>query len=81
MFVIVGTWWNSGKDIVCIDGDNYVLSGWNGEQYSHCFRVADNLIDIIPDENFSILRPIWKEITEDEWAITGYRISAGDWRA
>lgn len=70
----LGNWWNNKiLEIYEIEGKRIVLNKWNGEIYYDCFEVAENLIDIVSEKNFEI-RPIYKEIAEDEFEIVDYKI-------
>lgn len=46
---------------------------WNGENWSDCFEIAPNLIDIISEKNYTIT-PIYQQINEDDFKITDYSI-------
>lgn len=38
-FKEVGAWWNdSNIDLVEIDGTVYALNGWNGEEFTDCWK-------------------------------------------
>lgn len=69
----LGNWWNNKEiEIYEIEGKRIVLNKWNGEIYYDCFEVAENLIDIIA--NHIEVKPIYKEIAEDEFKIVDYQI-------
>ena len=72
MFKIVGQWWN-GKNIelIEIDGIVYALNNWNGETYNNCWICSgENLMDASQEEY--TIKPIYKEIAEDEYKIIDY---------
>lgn len=71
----LGTWTGSRDiEIVEVEGRPIALSGWNGEQYLQCWEVEE----IISGTGFGIkedglcVRPVYKQIVNDEWEIIGY---------
>jgi hypothetical protein len=75
-FKEVGTWWNDKSiELIEIDGSVYALNGWNGEEYTACFKVGGQFnMDILSKEIYNI-RPKYKKIAEDEYEIIGYEVS------
>ena len=65
-------------EVIKYDGELYVAMGWNGEYYSNCYKHApwcglNNASPADGWENKSIaLKPIYKEVGEDEFEIVGY---------
>ena len=61
-------------EIVEVEGRPIALSGWNGEQYLQCWEVEE----IISGTGFGVkedglcVRPVYKQIDNDEWKIIGY---------
>ena len=57
-----------------VEGRPIALSGWNGEQYLQCWEVDE----IISGTGFGVkedglcVRPVYKQIDNDEWEIIGY---------
>lgn len=71
----LGTWTGSREiEIVEVEGRPSALSGWNGEQYLQCWEVEE----IISGTGFGVkedglcVRPVYKQIDNDEWKIIGY---------
>ena len=72
---LMGKWWNDKNlEIYNIEGENYVLNGWNGESYLECFKVAENLIDVLEGGREYTVVPKYEEIGEDNFQIVGYSI-------
>lgn len=72
---VLGTWTGSKDiEIVEIEGRPIAISRWNGEQYLKCWEVEE----IITGTGFGVkeeglqVRPICKQIDEDEWETVGY---------
>ena len=74
MFKIVGQWWNNKNiELVEIGGIVYALNNWNGETYNNCWIcLGENLMDASQEEY--TIKPIYKEIGEDEFQIIDYII-------
>lgn len=73
----MNTWFaNKEIEIVEINGKWYALNGWNGEVYTDCWETEEptpgTACNVI-DNNIEI-RPIYKEIEEDNFEITGYEV-------
>lgn len=60
-------------EIVEINGKRYALYGWNGERYLHCWEVDEIGFYVEDGKEYEIM-PIYEEIDEDEFEITGYEI-------
>lgn len=74
-FEYVGKWWNDKNiELVKINEKIYALHGWNGESYFNCWEVAENLIDVIDEKKEYIIKPVYKEIGEDEFELIEYEI-------
>ena len=70
----LGTWWNDHNiEIYEIEGKRLALYGWNGEEYTECWEVSEDLIDVISKEDITV-KPIYKEVSEDEFEIIDYEI-------
>lgn len=70
----LGTWWNDHNiEIYEIEGKRLALYGWNGEEYTECWEVSEDLMDVISKEDITV-KPIYKEISEDEFEIIDYKI-------
>ena len=61
-------------EIIEIDGRYIVIDfrKYDGDKYFDCYKLADNLIDII-DKGIE-MKPIYKEVAEDEFEIIDYEI-------
>ena len=61
-------------EIIEIDGKYIVIDfrKYDGDKYFDCFELANNLIDIINRE--IEMKPIYKEVAEDEFEIIDYEI-------
>ena len=60
-------------ELVEIDGIVYALNNWNGETYNNCWICSgENLMDASQEEY--TIKPIYKEIGEDEFQIIDYII-------
>lgn len=61
-------------EIIEIDGRCIVIDfrKYDGDKYFDCFELADNLIDIINTD--LEVKPIYKEVAEDEFEIIDYEI-------
>lgn len=69
----VGKWWNDKSiDLVEIDGKVYALYGWNGEEWTQCWECLGE--DYMESGEKCVIRPIWKEVAEDEWEIIAYEL-------
>ena len=83
---LVGKYWNDNtKDVVEVDGEMYVLHGWNGEKFYHCWKVLDcNGLDFAENiEKSYILTPVYKGVGEpdeegnyDEFEVVDYIVNA-----
>lgn len=73
-FAIIGRWWEN-RDIELLDynGEIFALYNWNGDSYLDCWKVEDNLFDVVNSGEY-IITPIYKEVGEDEWVIVDYEI-------
>lgn len=70
----LGTWWNDHNiEIYEIEGKRLALYGWNGEEYTECWEVSEDLMDVISKEDIRV-KPIYKEVAEDEFEIIDYEI-------
>ena len=62
-------------DIIDYEGDEYIAMDWNGERYGKCYKRA-HFGGTFPAEGWErrdiALRPIYKEVAEDEFEIIGY---------
>lgn len=69
--------WNGNLEVVEIDSKFYVLDGWNGELYTDCMEVDDRILNTfytcISNSECKI-RPINKQIDEDNFDIIGYEV-------
>lgn len=72
----VGYLWNDkGLEIVEQNGEMYVLYGWNGEGYFHCWKVLDSQgLDRAEEDLEYTLIPVYEELEEDEYIITRYDV-------
>lgn len=52
------------------DGIVYACSAWNGEQYNDCWNLEDET-----DKTKYIVKPIYKETSEDEFDIVDIEIT------
>ena len=61
----VGNWWNDNDiELVELDGEVYALHGWNGEEYTSCWRCSgENLMDASAEEY--VLRPVYDTVEND----------------
>ena len=58
-------------ELVEIDGIMYALNNWNGEIYNNCWIcLGENLMDASKEEY--TIKPIYKEVAEDEYKIIDY---------
>ena len=56
-------YWNNGTlPMVEVDGEIFVLAGWNGEKYTDCWKCKDQWTEI--DDGEYSLRPVYR--FEDE---------------
>ena len=67
-------------DVIEYNGDEYIAMGWNGEWYKWCYKRAASCKRFggaFPDEGWEnkdiALRPIYKEVAEDEFEVIGYK--------
>lgn len=70
-----GCLWNDKSiDTMKLDGHWYALYGYNGEDYSQCWEIADpdGLEQVNPDKEYT-LTPFHTEVEEDEWETVGYK--------
>lgn len=73
-FKYAGRWWqNPNIDMVEIDGAVYALNGWNGEQYTDCWKCSGAGNREASDERY-IITPIYEEIDKNDIKIVGYEI-------
>lgn len=80
-FKQVGTWWNdhSIELVELADGEVYALNGWNGEEYTGCWKCSGEYNMDASTEEY-ILRPIYDTTTENDnggYDIIGYVDSSG----
>ena len=73
----MNTWFASKEiEVVEIEGKWYALYGWNGEIYMDCWETEKpthgTSHDVLED-NIAI-RPIYKEIEEDNFELVGYEV-------
>jgi hypothetical protein len=68
-------WWNGSNEIVTISDARYALEGWNGETWSHCWRVLGKHETDASKEQYEI-RPIYSEELNDNdgYDIIGYEV-------
>ena len=68
-----GMFWNSNDiEMVKLCGEWYCLDGWNGETYGECWKYKDSKgLDRADNETYR-LKPVYKEIAEDEYELIGY---------
>jgi hypothetical protein len=66
-------------DIITYNGDEYIAQNWNGEYYGKCYKRAEYCSQphhTFPAEGWEnkdiALKPIYKEIAEDEFELIGY---------
>ena len=66
-------------DIIDYEGDEYIAMDWNGERYCSCYKRAESCKHFggaFPAEGWEnkdiALRPIYKEVADDEFEIIGY---------
>ena len=73
-FKEVGTWWNdSSVDLVEIDGTVYALNGWNGEEFTDCWKCSGEY-NMEASKEYCTIKPQYREIEEDEFEIVGYEV-------
>ena len=67
-------------DIIEYNGDEYIAMDWNGERYGKCYKRAESCQRFggaFPAEGWEnkdiALRPIYKEVAEDEFEVIGYQ--------
>lgn len=68
-------WQDTDIRIECIEGALYALYGWNGEKYLHCWKCIDRFT-ADPDGREYEVTPVYTEVDEDEYEITGYEVTA-----
>lgn len=57
----VGTWWNdSSVGLWRIEGEIYALDGWNGEEYTHCWKVSGDSLTEASEEEYTV-RPVYND--------------------
>lgn len=57
----IGTWWNDRDiDLVEIEGEIFRLAGWNGEEFTNCWKCL-NEFDADPDNRSYNIRLIYDE--------------------
>lgn len=66
-------WNNKEIEVVEIDGRWFALYGWNGEAYCDCWETDEHTFCLEDGKSYEI-RPVYKEISEDEFEIIGYEI-------
>jgi len=71
---IVAKWQDTDIDIAFIDMALYALSGWNGEKWCHCWKCKDRFTADSDDDREYEVVPVYKEIAEDEYEVTGYEV-------
>ena len=70
-----GYWWNDKSiELVEIDGSVYALYGWNGEEYGNCWKCTGEFLTEASKEEYT-LKPVYKEVAEDEWEIVNYEVT------
>lgn len=71
---IVGRLWNdSTKEIVEIDGAFYVLDGWNGDYYNHCWEVLDPKgLERVGSSVEYVIEPVYTQVNNDDFIITNF---------
>ena len=64
---IVDRLWNdTAKKIVEIDGAFYVLDGWNGDSYNHCWEVLDPKgLERVGSGVEYVIEPVYKQVNDD----------------
>jgi hypothetical protein len=67
-------WNNKSIEVIQKDGRNFALVNYNGDEYLDCFELDKNLIDVINEDKAFIIRPIYKEIKDDEFELIDYEI-------
>jgi hypothetical protein len=76
-FEHVGYWWNAATfeiELMRIDGIVYALNGWNGEEFTECWVCTGENYHYVGENEKYTIRPVDKEIGEDEYEITGYDV-------
>lgn len=73
----MNTWFADKEiEVVEINGKWYALNEWNGEIYTDCWETEEptygTSCDVLED-NIAI-RPIYKEIEEDNFELVGYEV-------
>lgn len=62
-------------NVIEYNGDEYIAMDWNGERYGKCYKRAE-FGGAFPAEGWEnkdiALRPIYKEVAEDEFEVIGY---------
>lgn len=59
MIKIIGSWWSDRTTpLVEIDGSVYALYGWNGEEYTDCWKCTGEFHHDASEERYRI-RPIY----------------------
>lgn len=73
-FKKVGTWWND-KDIELVEINDtvYALHGWNGEEYTSCWKCSGKYLMDASKEVYCV-RPIYKNIGDDFFELVRYEI-------
>lgn len=73
-FKEIGTWWNdSNIDLIEIDGTVYALNGWNGDEFTNCWKCLGEYYTDASKERYTV-RPQYREIKEDEFEIVAYEV-------
>lgn len=49
------------------------LTGWNGEIWNDCYRSTESGYPVEDTPERFSLRPIYREVLEDEWKLVGFR--------
>ena len=73
----MNTWFeNKEIEVVEITGKWYALNGWNGEIYTDCWETEEPTYGISCDvlEDNITIKPVYKEIEEDNFEITRYEV-------
>ena len=73
----MNTWFeNKEIEVVKINGKWYALNGWNGEVYTDCWETEEPTYGTSHDvlEDNIAIRPIYKEIEEDNFELVGYEV-------
>jgi len=73
-FKYAGRWRNNPDiDLVEIDGMVYALNGWNGKQYTDCWKCSGAENTEIPDERY-VITPVYEEISISDVRIIAYQV-------